>query len=107
MVENKIYRFLMILIFDIKFWLKVIVQFYFNDYFLCEVIVRQGQWERIILYIGFVMDYFIEDMVKYIGKFLFCILIDGKKKYGKDMMVVILLFIICYLKINKIQMVVV
>lgn len=29
------------------------------------------------------MDYFIEDMVKYIGKFLFCILIGGKKKYGK------------------------
>lgn len=37
------------------------------------------------------MDYFIEDMAKYTGKPSFCILIDGKKKYGKDMMAVILL----------------
>lgn len=29
------------------------------------------------------MDYFIEDMAKYTGKPSFCILIDGKKKYGK------------------------
>lgn len=44
------------------------------------------------------MDYFIEDMAKYTGKPSF----DGKKKYGKDMMAVILLSIICYLKTNKI-----
>lgn len=37
------------------------------------------------------MDYFIEDMAKYTSKPSFCILIDGKKKYGKDMMAVILL----------------
>lgn len=29
------------------------------------------------------MDYFIEDMAKYTGKPSFCILIGGKKKYGK------------------------
>lgn len=47
------------------------------------------------------MDYFIEDMAKYTGKPSFCILIDGKKKYGKDMMAVILLSIICYLITKK------
>lgn len=50
------------------------------------------------------MDYFIEDMAKYTGKPSFCILIDGKKKYGKDMMAVILLSIICYLITKKISM---
>lgn len=48
------------------------------------------------------MDYFIEDMAKYTGKSSFCILIDGKKKYGKDMMAVILLSIIYYLITKKI-----